>query len=1226
MMTIQGLKSHTLRLASAIIVLAVGFSVTSVSQAQTFKQIPSLSFTKPFGGANPLPQVLNLVSTGAEFNFSASATTTTGGTWLQISPTGVNCCITPEVMRVTVNAPASLAVGTYQGQITFTSYPSATHTMTVAVSLTVAPANGTFFDNEPGQLSFSIKTADSVPPAQTFQILNGGSGTLMWNLAASTSDGGSWLSVTSVTGTAPEAVTVGILPASLPGGGGTAGTFVGQLVLTTAGSEVTIPVSVVVGDSVFMQINPLNFTMPFGGANPLSQVLAVSSTGSAFNFSAAVATGKGGSWLQTSPTGVNCCITPEVVRVNVIASSLPVGIYTGEIILTQYGSATVNNNMAITVPVTLTVTRGGTSFFDSMPGELSFSMQTAGIAPPAQKFQIGNGGSGTLAWTLVKTTADGGNWLTVSAASGTAPTVVTIGITPAMLPGGAQLAGTFVGQVLLVSSSSRVTIPISVVVGDSVFRQVNPINFTMPFGGSNPLPQILNIASTGAAFNYSAAATTSKGGSWLQVSPSGVNCCITPEVMQVSVTASTLAAGVYTGEIVLTQYGAATVNNNMAITVPVTLTVAASGSAFFDSLAGQLSFAMKTAGHAPPAQVFQIRNGGAGALNWTLSKSTADGGNWLTVSPTSGTAPTLISVAIVPGSLPGGGQLAGNFVGQVLIESSGSTVTVPVSVVVGDSVFTQVNPINFTMPFGGGNPLPQILSIASTGSQFNYSAVAATGKGGNWLTVAPTGVNCCITPEAMRVTVNASTLAVGIYSGEITLTQYGAATVNNNMAITVPVTLTVAASGTPFFDNTPGQLSFSMKTMGKVPPAQAFQIRNGGTGALTWTATKSTADGANWMTISATTGTAPTILSVGIVAASLPGAGKLPGTFTGQVLISSAASTVTIPVSVVVGDSVFVQVNPINFTMPVGGPNPLPQILTMASTGTEFNYSTAVATGKGGSWLTIAPTGVNCCITPESMRVTVSASTLTAGTYTAEITFTQYGAATVNNNMAITVPVTLTVAASGTAFFDNTLGQLSFSMKPGTAPPAHTFQIRNGGAGTLSWTLTKSTADGGNWLTVTPATGKAPTVVTAKVALAALPGKGQIAGTFTGQVLISTATGSVTVPVSVIVRDPVFVQLNSVAFSAKAGTNPVTQTITVASSGAAFNFSAVAATGKGGNWLTISPTGVNCCVTPKAITMTVKSSSLAVGTYTGEITFTQYGSASVNNNTAMTVPVVLTVK
>ncbi len=66
------------------------------ADAQTFANIPALSFTKPFGGANPLPQTLTVGSTGAAFTYSVATTTTTGGSWLQVSPAGGGCCTTPS--------------------------------------------------------------------------------------------------------------------------------------------------------------------------------------------------------------------------------------------------------------------------------------------------------------------------------------------------------------------------------------------------------------------------------------------------------------------------------------------------------------------------------------------------------------------------------------------------------------------------------------------------------------------------------------------------------------------------------------------------------------------------------------------------------------------------------------------------------------------------------------------------------------------------------------------------------------------------------------------------------------------------------------------------------------------------------------------------------------------------------------------------------------------------
>jgi hypothetical protein len=57
--------------------------MSSQVQAQTFANIPALSFTKNFGGANPLPQVIAVPSVGPTFDFTSAASTTTGGSWIQ---------------------------------------------------------------------------------------------------------------------------------------------------------------------------------------------------------------------------------------------------------------------------------------------------------------------------------------------------------------------------------------------------------------------------------------------------------------------------------------------------------------------------------------------------------------------------------------------------------------------------------------------------------------------------------------------------------------------------------------------------------------------------------------------------------------------------------------------------------------------------------------------------------------------------------------------------------------------------------------------------------------------------------------------------------------------------------------------------------------------------------------------------------------------------------------
>src|SRR5215813_8560220 len=113
--------SELFRNRTSFLLLISGLLVLSGQKldAQTFRTLPALSFTKPFGGSDPLPQVVSVASAGANFNFAVASSTSTGGNWLTVS-TGSSCglCTTPEALTVKANPSVALAVGTYTGQIT----------------------------------------------------------------------------------------------------------------------------------------------------------------------------------------------------------------------------------------------------------------------------------------------------------------------------------------------------------------------------------------------------------------------------------------------------------------------------------------------------------------------------------------------------------------------------------------------------------------------------------------------------------------------------------------------------------------------------------------------------------------------------------------------------------------------------------------------------------------------------------------------------------------------------------------------------------------------------------------------------------------------------------------------------------------------------------------------------------------------------------------------------
>ena len=85
-------------------------------------------------------------------------------------------------------------------------------------------------------------------------------------------------------------------------------------------------------------------------------------------------------------------------------------------------SETGNDSITIMVAAGASITVSETS--------LAFSAAVGGANPAAQTIGITNGGGGTLAWTAAPS---GGSWLSLSAASGTAPSQLSVMVSPAGL-------------------------------------------------------------------------------------------------------------------------------------------------------------------------------------------------------------------------------------------------------------------------------------------------------------------------------------------------------------------------------------------------------------------------------------------------------------------------------------------------------------------------------------------------------------------------------------------------------------------------------------------------------------------------------------------------------------------------------------------------------------------------------------------------------------------------
>src|SRR5262249_37563680 len=122
-----------------------------------------------------------------------------------------------------------------------------------------------------------------------------------------------------------------------------------------------------------------------------------------------------------------------------------------------------------------------------------------------------------------------------------------------------------------------------------------------------------------------------------------------------------------------------------------------------------VNFQAQTGGSAPPQSVAINYNGSATAIN-SVAASTNTGGNWLL--PSSG-IPGIVSVGVNTTGLS-----AGTYVGTVFVTTPQGQITFAVNLTLGGTPTLTATPaaLNFAYQLGTNNPLPQTISVASSGT------------------------------------------------------------------------------------------------------------------------------------------------------------------------------------------------------------------------------------------------------------------------------------------------------------------------------------------------------------------------------------------------------------------------------------------------------------------------------------------------------------------------------
>ena len=221
--------------------------------------------------------------------------------------------------------------------------------------------------------------------------------------------------------------------------------------------------------SALLNVSQSSVTMNSTNGAVTPQTISVTSTGEQLTFNVSFTTASGGPWLTLGPASG---ATPNIINVSAVPGSLAPGSYAGTITITAAnpnGAAVANS--PITIPVTLSVTSGS---IQVPTAELKFTQPQGGSAA-AQTVTV-QSSAAALSFSATATTDAGGNWLTVTPATGTTPQALSISVSAASLP-----PGTYAGRVTIVSpgaSNSPQTIPVSLTVGPAQTITVTPATMT----------------------------------------------------------------------------------------------------------------------------------------------------------------------------------------------------------------------------------------------------------------------------------------------------------------------------------------------------------------------------------------------------------------------------------------------------------------------------------------------------------------------------------------------------------------------------------------------------------------------------------------------------------------------------------------------------------------------------------------------------------------------------
>jgi uncharacterized protein (TIGR03437 family) len=511
-----------------------------------------------------------------------------------------------------------------------------------------------------------------------------------------------------------------------------------------------------------------------------------------------------------------------------------------------------------------------------------------------------------------------------------------------------------------------------------------------------------------------------------------------------------------------------------------------------------------------------------------------------------------------------------------------------------------------------GSVTPTAQTLAVSVRKGTLGALTVTTSGGSWLTATATGAT-------VSVSVNTAGLASGKYSGAVGIAAAGFVSANVDVSLTV--------SGNNVIVD-PEKLNFTAMVGGEADPnPKMVDVYNEIGSAFNWTATSDQ----TWLTISATTGSGKSSIGVSVNPAKLTAAGSFTGHVTVTDTSNSTTATVTVNLTATAPAPPSFQMGPylnqpgvLYFVADTNLATLAPKIFYGRNLGgggpLSFTLSSTVISPTGGTWLAFTPASNT---TPGLTKVTVNPAGLAPGAYSATISGVATEPAGVTGG-ALKAQVTVYLVVLGNPAIRLDRKFMRFTSSTAVTPPAPspasetaTFVTRN--ASGYPFTAAATTSTGGSWLSVTPTSGTALSGGTIAVSVVSSAVAGLAPGFYTGKVQVNFTGGAPTaqrtIGVGLRVYGPsatpvLVVNPGGVLFVATAGgANPAAKDLKVRSEGVgtaglAFTASTAVSTPSGGSWLSTSVTSGTATSTATDVPISVNTTGLAAGVYTGAVSFT----------------------